>query len=101
MGGTRPCVPFLPKTALYVENDLRSKRRDAMSKATNPGMKGSERLYLVAIFAWLLAAAGGCLPAEAQSFAYVANSGDGTVSAYKTDSTTGALSMVGSFQAGS
>jgi hypothetical protein len=72
-----------------------------MSKATNPGMKGSERLYLVAIFAWLLAAAGGCLPANAQSFAYVANSGDGTVSAYKIDSTTGALSMVGSFQAGS
>jgi hypothetical protein len=49
---------------------------------------------LVAIFAWLVAAAGGCLPANAQSFAYVANQGDGTVSAYKIDSTTGVLSQL-------
>jgi hypothetical protein len=83
-----------------LENDLRSKRRDAMSKATNPGMKGSKTPYLVAIFAWLVAAAGGCLPANAQSFAYVANQFDNTVSAFKIDSTTGALSPVGSFAAG-
>jgi hypothetical protein len=73
-----------------------------MSKTTNPGMKRSKRLYLVAIFAWL-AGAGGCLPANARSFAYVANDGDGTVSAYKIDSTTGVLSQLSSppFLAGS
>ena len=72
-----------------------------MSKTTNPGMKRSKRLHLVAIFGWLVAAAGGCLPANAQSFAYVANSNSNDVSAYKIDSTTGALSLVGSpFRAG-
>ena len=63
-------------------------------------MKRSKTLYLVAIFAWLVAAAGGCLPANAQSFAYVANFSDGTVSAYKIDSTTGALSLVASIATG-
>jgi hypothetical protein len=57
-------------------------------------MKRNKTLYLVAIFGWLLASAGGCLPANAQSFAYVANSHEGTVSAYKIDSTTGVLSPV-------
>jgi hypothetical protein len=52
------------------------------------------QVFLVAIFAWLVAAAGSCLPANAQSFAYVVNSGDGTVSAYKINSTTGTLSPV-------
>jgi hypothetical protein len=68
-------------------NDLRSKGRDALLKATNPGMKRSKTLYLVAIFAWLVAAAGGWLPANAQSFAYVANGRNNTVSAYTIDST--------------
>jgi hypothetical protein len=66
-------------------------------------MKRSKRLYLVAIFAWLLAAAGGCFPADAQSFAYVANAHSNDVSAYKIDITTGALSPVSGspFAAGS
>jgi hypothetical protein len=49
--------------------------------------------YLVAIFAWILVAAGGCLPANAQSFAYVANQ-DFNVSAYTINSTTGAFSQL-------
>ena len=56
-------------------------------------MKRSKTLYLVAIFVWL-AAAGGCLPANAQSFAYVANGISNNVSAYKIDSTTGALTQL-------
>jgi Lactonase, 7-bladed beta-propeller len=57
-------------------------------------MKRSKTLYLVASFAWLLAAAVGCLPANAQSFAYVANLFHNDVSAYTIDSTTGVLSPV-------
>jgi 6-phosphogluconolactonase (cycloisomerase 2 family) len=57
-------------------------------------MKRSKTLYLVAIFGWLLAAAGGCLPADAQSFAYVANAISNDVSAYKIDGITGVLSNV-------
>jgi hypothetical protein len=63
-------------------------------------MKRSKTLYLVAIFAWLVAAAGGCLPANAQSFAYVANANSNDVWAYKIDSTTGALSLVASIATG-
>jgi DNA-binding beta-propeller fold protein YncE len=57
-------------------------------------MKRSKTLYLVAIFAWFLAAAGGCLPANARSFAYVVNSRGDNVSEYKIDRTTGVLSKV-------
>jgi 6-phosphogluconolactonase len=56
-------------------------------------MNHSRTPYLVAIFAWL-AAVVGCPPANAQSFAYVANGRDNTVSAYTIDSTTGALNPV-------
>jgi hypothetical protein len=48
-------------------------------------MKRSKTLYLVAISAWLVAAAGACLPANSQSFAYVANGISNNVSAYKID----------------
>lgn len=55
--------------------------------------RGKTSYYLVAIFAWILVAAGGCLPANAQSFAYVANQ-DFNVSAYTINSTTGAFSQL-------
>jgi hypothetical protein len=54
-------------------------------------MKRSKTSYLVVIFASFLVVGGGCLPANAQSFAYVANLNGCDVSAYKIDSTTGAL----------
>ena len=56
-------------------------------------MKSSKKLYLLAIFTWLLAVAVGCLPANAQSFAYVANSGDNTVSVISTATNRGVATV--------
>jgi DNA-binding beta-propeller fold protein YncE len=57
-------------------------------------MRRNKTLYLIAIFACLFVLVGGCLPANAQSFAYVANLNSCDIWAYKIDATTGALSPV-------
>jgi 6-phosphogluconolactonase (cycloisomerase 2 family) len=63
-------------------------------KAMCKRMKWNQANHLVRAVLLILLPLGFALTTHAQSFAYVANQADGTVSAYKIDSTTGVLSQL-------